>query len=89
MGRYSEDHTMRPPRYWTGFGVTKTTHEWIADPRCVVGYRTLRTRLYKYRWPFELSLTPRDWLPEADADLDDGETLVESVHSFGETHETD
>lgn len=40
----------------TAFGETKSVVEWSEDARCVVGYRSLLSRI-RYGWPVEVALT--------------------------------
>jgi hypothetical protein len=39
------------------FGESKCLPAWIEDARCVVGYETLRARIFKYRWDAEKAIT--------------------------------
>lgn len=39
------------------FGMENTLREWSTDKRCRVNFRTLKSRVYNYRWPVEAAIT--------------------------------
>ena len=44
-------------RFAEAFGECKTISDWSRDPRCVVGYWTLHSRIYKRGWSPECAIT--------------------------------
>jgi hypothetical protein len=51
LGRYKTT-----TRHIAAFGETKLIKDWATDPRCVVSFETLRSRL-RLNWPPELAIT--------------------------------
>lgn len=47
----------RTSRVLDAFGEQKSLADWIRDPRCVVSYGALKSRVNDYLWPIETALT--------------------------------
>lgn len=57
--KVSESNIGRIPpnvKYFTTFGETKTLKEWVRDPRCLVSFTTLRSRVFGSKWGLEEAL---------------------------------
>ncbi len=52
-----QTRNMRSNRVVSAFGETKTLADWTDDPRCVVGYKTLHSRIARDGWSLERAMT--------------------------------
>jgi hypothetical protein len=59
-----QSRNRRDTKMLTAFGETKGIADWAEDPRCVVPFGTMKSRIYRDGWPAEKAIstpTKRSW----------------------------